>query len=104
MADILIKGLALPIQEECGQELLCLTIYADGTVVTPDGVKATAIEIPPHGRLTDALHLYMDIKNYFCDSDICVAKKNGIECVHCHIETVLDNIERRTTIVEASNA
>ena len=53
MADILIKGLALPIQEEWGQELLCLTIYADGTVKNADGTKTTAIELPPHGRLVD---------------------------------------------------
>ena len=49
MADILIKGLALPKNYPYR-----LSIEADGTVTEHTiGAKATAIELPSHGRLVD---------------------------------------------------
>ena len=53
MADILIKGLALPKKGEVMKLYLC----SDGDVgFSEDGkpYKTTAIELPEHGRLTDA--------------------------------------------------
>ena len=53
MADILIKGLALPKEVQC-----CYTIYPNGHVIYHwDGKvfgEATAIELRQHGRLIDA--------------------------------------------------
>ena len=52
MADILIKGLALPKEVQC-----CYTIYPNGHVIYHwDGKvfgEATAIELPLHGNLVE---------------------------------------------------
>ena len=67
MADILIKGLALP---KKGDSLM-IYVFPSGTVDykgfhEADTHKTTAIELPPHGRLIDADELpilYPSIKN-----------------------------------------
>lgn len=52
--SILIKGLDMP----KGDEMFCINIYPDGKVCIDMDLKckriATAVPVPPHGRLIDA--------------------------------------------------
>ena len=52
--SILIKGMEMP----TNGELLCINIYPDGKVCIDLDLEckqiATAVELPPHGRLIDA--------------------------------------------------
>ena len=61
MADILIKGMEMP----KGDEDLRIIINSDGSIHRIIGwaiseKKATAIELPPHGRLVDGDKLLTD--------------------------------------------
>lgn len=52
--SILIKGMEMP----QGEEMLCINVYPDGKVCIDLDLHcnqiATAISVPPHGRLIDA--------------------------------------------------
>jgi len=95
MADLLIKGLALP----KGRDQLCLYVQRDGTVnVEIDTFEGdiqtlkdtTAIELPQHGRLISESNALEEI--------MCVTFEEPID----H-ERVIEAIKDTPTIVEASN-
>ena len=96
MADILIKNMELPKE---GESCLNLKIYSDGTVLTTGiyneeimPTDATAIELPPHGRLIDADRLKADNPQHM-NADVPYVTE----------ETVAEIIDYAPTIVEASN-
>lgn len=57
--SILIKGMKMP--KDYGR---CVVIFPDGRVTTEFGTQviASAIPVPPHGRLIDEMHLNMQIQ------------------------------------------
>ena len=89
MSDVLIKNMMMP----KGDVPLVLIIASDGTVEEIDDsdeineTEARAIEIPPHGRLTDADELYKIV--------------NAMD--KCSMSKVLEYILDAPTILEASN-
>ena len=64
MADILIRGISLPVMPEIMKQgenvpYIDVRVFADGSAVTSKGdhpyyAEHTAKELPPHGRLIDA--------------------------------------------------
>ena len=62
MSDILIKSMEMPTED--GR--LCIDIYPDGKVCIALDLEckqvATAVPVPPHGRLIDADALCMKLK------------------------------------------
>ena len=92
MADILIKGLALP-----KKGALYLTILNDGHVVystlSGNDELTTAIELPEHGRLGD-----LDLVEEW------MRKKHKEHDCPFNIDAFLSALRKIPTIVEASNA
>ena len=90
MADILIKGLALPKNYPYR-----LSIQSDGTVTEHTiGAKATAIELQPHGRLVDIDRIIEILEKF---SDV------GIPRTNAEVACLLKELAKYWTIVEASN-
>ena len=94
MADILIKGLALPKNYPYR-----LSIEADGTVTEHTiGAKATAIELRSHGRLVDGDRLIDILEEAICKLDD--KEMQYMAIAYQRIVDVLNHIE---PFVEASN-
>lgn len=68
--SILIKGLTMPTNDE----LLCIKIYPNGKVAIDMDLEckqiATAVRVPPHGRLKDADELLR-----YKEREVCSAEK-----------------------------
>lgn len=88
MADILIKGLALPKD----RKRLTVTLFSNGDVAVSSGrvdLKTTAIEIPPHGDLIDRNELpFIGITDY---------KLEG------HSVVEFEDVLNAPTVLEANN-
>ena len=101
MADILIKGLALP----KGRDQLCLYVQRDGTVnVEIDTFEGdiqtrkdtTAIELPSVGRWIDGQELKAFLKRKMCDVRCAEGKMN---CDVCVVSTLFEVIDKSPTLV-----
>lgn len=65
MSDILIKGMEMPKDAP-----IIIKICSDGSVSrVHEGVVATAVPVPPHGRLIDADALREEVKKHAAPCD-----------------------------------
>ena len=89
--SVLIKGMEMPTNDK----MLFLRIYPNGKVTIDMDLEckqiATAVSVPPHGRLIDADRFYDD-NSYFADKDF-IDSKYG--------DTLMDLINNAPTIIPA---
>ena len=82
-------------------EMLCVNIYPDGKVCINLDLEckqiATAISVPPHGRLIDADALWVEI-NKICDRrDACII--TDLTC----LQQILSALRHAPTIIPADH-
>ena len=94
MADILIKGLALPPKGDTYG--LHLSIFPNGEVYVEydEQPTATAIELPQHGRLIDVDSLIKEFRKW---------AKASVRRSNTETACLLEELAKLDTIVEASN-
>lgn len=105
MADILIKGLALP---KKGEYAYNLQINSNGIVegfqqkgVMIDRMKATAIELPSHGRLKDESVIIENMGNAFEKLFPLDGKHKQTIVSDCHVE-FMRAVFKAPTIIDAT--
>lgn len=90
--SVLIKGIDMP--KDGG--ILCITIYPDGIVCLNRDLEckriATAVPVPPHGRLIDADQFHKDNKDYW-DRDFNYPQ---------YEDTLADLVNAAPTVIPAS--
>ena len=98
--SILIKGMEMPRNDE----MLFLKIYPDGKVAIDGDLEckqiATAVSIPPHGRLIDADMLLMRINHEVMEAymdGVCY----GVHPSQEHLHLLGEIIDDAPTVIEA---
>lgn len=72
MSDLLIRGMEMPTDGHWGTVSIPFYIHGDGSVSDSKGhIIASAVPVPPHGRLIDADELFkeMERKGWFDNAD-----------------------------------
>ena len=98
--SILIKGMEMPREGE----LLCINIYPDGKVCIDLDLEcsqiATAVPVPPHGRLIDA-----DALKMMLDEEIARLLEKGTEYLDYRVDTLFSDfkqyVDKMPTIIPA---
>lgn len=92
MMGVYIKGMEMP----TGDEMLCINIFSNGNVTNHFDLRcmpvATAVPVPPHGRLIDADTI--GLTNF----EIILCKQEQ-EPYKEALKMILDKIEKSPTII-----